>query len=214
MGQITDQASLITEVATRLGRVDFDSSTGVLPIQMAVLQITRDAVNRGAFIGKETTATGNLTAEVESLAIPSGLLQVRAFELLAPYATKLTPQALDTFIEMSSNVIQGVPERYAVFGSTFILNPIPNLAFAYRLRYIATPDTAYLTANHPDLIFYATLLQATDLERDSEAIVRYTAGYQTAFDAAMLNEQRKRVGNMPPQMSQSTARRFNILAGR
>ena len=198
MAIITDQASLISEVSLRLNRVDFDSTTALLPIQMAVQQITRDAVNRGAFIGKESTVTGTLTLNVETLAIPAGLLQVRAFELLAPYPTKLVPQPIEEFIELNSDVIQGVPERYAVFGSNFVLNPIPNTAFSYRLRYIASPDTAWLTANHPDLIFYATLMQATDNVRDPESAARYAAAYQTSLEAAMLNEQRKRVGHMPP----------------
>lgn len=214
MAQITDQASLISEVATRISRVDFDATAAALPIQMAILQITRDATNRGAFIGKETTVTGTLTTNVETLALPAGLQSIRVIELLAPYATKLRVEPVDTFIEYFSDIIQGVPERYAVFGSNIIFNPTPISNFAYRMRYIATPDVAYLTANHPDLIFYATLLQATDNVRDSEAVQKYAAAYQTALEAAMLNENRKRTGHMPPQLPTNNYRRFNILAGR
>lgn len=88
---------------------------------------------------------------------------------------------------------QGVPELYADYNAqNWLFAPTPDAAYPYEVLYYALPpllddsnQTNYLTEYAPDLLLYATLLEATPFLKNDERIQVWQNFYDRA--AAMLN---------------------------
>jgi hypothetical protein len=58
---------------------------------------------------------------------------------------------VDTVVLDSKSSISGLPERYALYGNTIELDPIPNSRGSLVLRYVAKQQTLILSTATPDL---------------------------------------------------------------
>ena len=156
-------------------------------------------------------ATANLNINSPYLQLPnatstSGLTStrraiiVRSFLVYDSTQSPTTKEYLDkrdtSFIfEYNSTGATGVPKYYANWKeTTLIMAPTPNAQYQVQLSYIYTPDhlsstntTTYLSDNVPDLLFYATMMQAYEfLKGPMDMYKVYSDKYNVAIQSFAL----------------------------
>ena len=162
-------------------------------------------------------ATANLNINSPYLQLPnatstSGLTStrraiiVRSFLVYDSTQSPTTKEYLDkrdtSFIfEYNSTGATGVPKYYANWKeTTLIMAPTPNAQYQVQLSYIYTPDhlsttntTTYLSDNVPDLLFYATMMQAYEfLKGPMDMYKVYSDKYNVAIQSFALEQMGRR----------------------
>ena len=162
-------------------------------------------------------ATANLNINSPYLQLPnatstSGLTStrraiiVRSFLVYDSTQSPTTKGYLDkrdtSFIfEYNSTGATGVPKYYANWKeTTLIMAPTPNAQYQVQLSYIYTPDhlsatntTTYLSDNVPDLLFYATMMQAYEfLKGPMDMYKVYSDKYNVAIQSFALEQMGRR----------------------
>ena len=162
-------------------------------------------------------ATANLNINSPYLLLPnatssSGLTStrraviVRSFLVYDSTQSPTTKEYLDkrdtSFIfEYNSTWATGVPKYYANWKeTTLIMAPTPNAQYQVQLSYIYTPDhlsatntTTYLSDNVPDLLFYATMMQAYEfLKGPMDMYKVYSDKYNVAIQSFALEQMGRR----------------------
>ena len=162
-------------------------------------------------------ATANLNINSPYLQLPnatstSGLTStrraiiVRSFLVYDSTQSPRTKEYLDkkdtSFIfEYNSTGATGVPKYYANWKeTTLIMAPTPNAQYQVQLSYIYTPDhlsttntTTYLSDNVPDLLFYATMMQAYEfLKGPMDMYKVYSDKYNVAIQSFALEQMGRR----------------------
>ena len=131
---------------------------------------------------------------------------VRSFLVFDSTQTPTTKEYLDkrdtSFIfEFNKNETKGVPKYYANWNeTTLIMAPAPSTDFKVQLSYIYTPDhlsssntTTYLSENVPDLLFYATMMQAYEfLKGPMDMYKIYSDKYNVAIQSFALEQMGRR----------------------
>jgi hypothetical protein len=162
-------------------------------------------------------ATANLNINSPYLQLPnatssSGLTStrraviVRSFLVYDSTQSPTTKEYLDkrdtSFIfEYNSTGATGVPKYYANWKeTTLIMAPTPDVQYQVQLSYIYTPDhlsatntTTYLSDNVPDLLFYATMMQAYEfLKGPMDMYKVYSDKYNVAIQSFALEQMGRR----------------------
>ena len=103
--------------------------------------------------------------------------------------------------EYNSTGATGVPKYYANWKeTTLIMAPTPDAQYQIQLSYIYTPDhlsatntTTYLSDNVPDLLFYATMMQAYEfLKGPIDMYKVYSDKYNVAIQSFALEQMGRR----------------------
>ena len=162
-------------------------------------------------------ATANLNINSPYLLLPnatssSGLTSTRRAVIVRSFLVFNTNQSptnkeyLDkrdtSFIfEYNSTGATGVPKYYANWKeTTLIMAPTPDAQYQVQLSYIYTPDhlsatntTTYLSDNVPDLLFYATMMQAYEfLKGPMDMYKVYSDKYNVAIQSFALEQMGRR----------------------
>ncbi|MDE2102840.1 MAG: hypothetical protein KGL39_36690 [Patescibacteria group bacterium] len=117
---------------------------------------------------QDTTATAVTTLGVETVSLPSDIIQLRNASLTStnPYQSLeyVTP---DDFRELFGDTASGQPRIYTNIGATMYLYPKPDAAytvtFVYKQRVPALSDTNttnYVLSSYPDVYLYGALANA------------------------------------------------------
>jgi hypothetical protein len=162
-------------------------------------------------------ATANVNINSPYLLLPnatssSGLTSTRRAVIVRSFLVFNTNQSptnkeyLDkrdtSFIfEYNSTGVTGVPKYYANWKeTTLIMAPTPDAQYQIQLSYIYTPDhlsatntTTYLSDNVPDLLFYATMVQAYEfLKGPMDMYKVYSDKYNVAIQSFALEQMGRR----------------------
>jgi hypothetical protein len=162
-------------------------------------------------------ATANVNINSPYLLLPnatssSGLTSTRRAVIVRSFLVFNTNQSptnkeyLDkrdtSFIfEYNSTGATGVPKYYANWKeTTLIMAPTPDVQYQVQLSYIYTPDhlsatntTTYLSDNVPDLLFYATMMQAYEfLKGPMDMYKVYSDKYTVAIQSFALEQMGRR----------------------
>ena len=159
-------------------------------------------------------ATANLNINSPYLDLPSAAtttatrtsIIVRSMLVFDSTQTPTTKEYLDkrdtSFIfEYNSTGATGVPKYYANWKeTTLIMAPTPDVQYQVQLSYIYTPDhlsatntTTYLSDNVPDLLFYATMMQAYEfLKGPMDMYKVYSDKYNVAIQSFALEQMGRR----------------------
>ena len=127
---------------------------------------------------------------------------VRSFLVLNSNTSPVTKEYLEpkdtSFIfEFNSTGATGVPKYYAMWKeTTLLMAPTPNLQYQVQLSYVYTPDhlsatntTTYLSENAPELLFYATLVEAYGfLKGPMDMYKLYSDKYNIAMQGFALEQ--------------------------
>jgi len=141
------------------------------------------------------TSTSGLTSTRRAIIVRSFLV----FNSNNSPVTKEYVEPKDTsfIFEFNSTGATGVPKYYAMWKeTTLLMAPTPNLQYQVQLSYVYTPDhlsatntTTYLSENAPELLFYATLVEAYGfLKGPMDMYKLYSDKYNVAMQGFALGQ--------------------------
>jgi hypothetical protein len=198
MAQITDYATLQTEVAGWLHRSDLTTSiTGF--IQLGENRIYRDLRVRQM----ETALSATIAAGV--IAVPSGYLEMKYAYVSGSPATKMSRKDAEwIYANYPTRSSGGVPKFFAREAETFIFGPYPDSTYTvtglYYKRLSALSDTNttnWLTSDVPDLILFASMCEAAPWLQDDARIPLWEKKYAQIKEQVVRNDQQEEFSGSP-----------------
>lgn len=201
--------STYAEIVTILQNWNEDDSSEFSDVIPVIIERAEDRIFRAApeLLDHRTIETGNLVSG-------NSLFTTSATDVRGIRYLYITVSTVKTFLEQRkdeyledywTSTATGVPKYYALqtattSGTTFLLAPTPNSAYAYTLKYTRIPTrlssgntTTYMSVNHPDILVKAALYESsiflnreaqirTELRGDFEAEVsKLVAEVQTNY---------------------------------
>jgi hypothetical protein len=168
-------------------------------IQNAELRIYRSVDLNTA---RKETQTTTITQSQATLIIATEVVTLHSVSALIGSDRIILEQKDFSFIDdyAPDRSVEGIPRYYAWYNDIqLILAPTPNAAAALGiliLNYTYRPTqlsgsqtTTWLSLNCPDLLFYSCMLEVLTFEKaEAETIADYTAKYQQALQAVLLEE--------------------------
>ena len=141
------------------------------------------------------TSSSGLTSTRRAIIVRSFLV----FNSNTSPVTKEFVEPKDTsfIFEFNSTGATGVPKYYAMWKeTTLLMAPTPNLQYQVQISYVYTPDhlsatntTTYLSENAPELLFYATLVEAYGfLKGPMDMYKLYSDKYNVAMQGFALEQ--------------------------
>lgn len=141
------------------------------------------------------TSSSGLTSTRRAIIVRSFLV----FDSNTSPVTKEYVEPKDTsfIFEFNSTGATGVPKYYAMWKeTTLLMAPTPDLQYQVQLSYVYTPDhlsatntTTYLSENAPELLFYATLVEAYGfLKGPMDMYKLYSDKYNVAMQGFALEQ--------------------------
>lgn len=182
-------------------------------ITLAEARINRDLrVRAMEQRSKATTTEGN-----RYIAMPPGYLQMRNIQLNTNPITPLEFISLEMLDRLYGSNTKGKPTAYSIVGDEIQLAPIPDSTYDLEVAFYKKFDSLgdgtnntvtsnWLTTNAPDLILYASLLEAEPFLKNDERVQLWLAGYENAVRKLASADDRDR-------HSGSTMRVRNIYSG-
>lgn len=190
--------SLITQVANTLERNDLAAQIPDF-ISQAEQRICRESKT----LGLEQYVGGVFTIGVGKVQKPARWRRTISFNYGTPTTvqgqynyTQLDLRSYEFARLLSPNASQYAPPVcYSDYGYTdFLVAPAPDAAYPWELAFLELPEplslsnqTNWLTDYAPDVLFYATLLEAVAYLKNEEKLTTWTTLYKAAL--ASLNQQ-------------------------
>lgn len=181
---INSYSTLKTAVSNWLDRTDLTDRVEEF-ITLAEARINRTLRVRGI----EDRAITNLISGQEYYSLPSDFLTARNVQINTNPLRRLkykTPQQMD-FEHPRSDT--GIPRIYTIIGNEIQLKPVPNSTDELEIGYFVKLDplsdtntTNWLTDNAPDLLLYASLLEAEAFLINDPRIGIWKSGFEQAMN--------------------------------
>lgn len=182
---ITDYSSLQASVANWLHRADL---TAIIPdfITFAEKRLSADLNARPM----EAQATLTCTAGNASLALPTGLLEIRRALVVGDPSQVLNYMTPDQIATDYPGSLSSKPAVFAVIGENMQLAPIPDSDYSIELTYrqaiqalsIGSPTNWLLTA-FPNAYLYGSLCEAQPYMVNDERLAVFKTLYREAVDS-------------------------------
>jgi len=179
---LSTYSDLKTSVANYLARTDL---TDQIPdfIGLAERRMRREVRIRQMLVSATLTATaGN-----NKVTLPTDFLEARDFVVVGNPTQPLnyvSPSALSRNAVSSTS---GKPNEYTILAEQFQLSPAPDFAYSLNLLYYAAPDflgdsnaSNEFLVNVPDMLLYASLLEAEPYIMNDARLQTWVAMYERA----------------------------------
>ena len=179
---LTNYSDLKTSIANYLARTDL---TDQIPdfISLAERRMRREVRIRQMLVSATLTATaGN-----NKVTLPTDFLEARDFVVVGNPTQPLnyvSPSALSRNAVSSTS---GKPNEYTILAEQFQLSPAPDFAYSLNLLYYAAPDflsdsnaSNEFLVNVPDMLLYASLLEAEPYIMNDARLQTWVAMYERA----------------------------------
>jgi hypothetical protein len=196
---VTTYAELKTAVANYLARTDLTDQIADF-IRFAELRLRREVRIR-QILKSTTISTESGTSTVN---IPSDFLEVRDFIVNTNPVQPLTYSSPSTFSRNSRTTESGKPLDYTILATQFQLAPIPDSVYSLKLLHYFTPT--YLSdsntsneflVNVPDLLLYATLLEAEPYLMNDARVSTWGAMYEKGLAALTKSDESAQYSGVP-----------------
>lgn len=180
---LANRTDLIASVGAWLHRTDLDA---VIPdwINLAEKRINGDLDARL----QDTVATLSTVASTQTVAIPSGVVNVRSLVIEGSPNQVLDYLAPDQFNVQYAFGDTGVPRGFTIIGSSVYLGPIPDAVYSLQLTYKAAVPTLsvgsptnWLLTNYPQVYLFATLCASVMYLMDDERAANWERLYAEAI---------------------------------
>lgn len=182
---LTNYADLQSSIAIWLNRNDLAVSIPDF-ITLAEAQMSTDLKTRAM----EAKVTLSTTAGVNSVALPTDMLEMCRVQVVGTYNQPLSYRSPDEIsIDYAANG-SGQPVVFTVIGGNIELAPIPDAVYSLELTYQqripaltnASP-TNWLMTNWPNAYLYASLLAATPFIMNDARIPVWAQLYSQTIDS-------------------------------
>ena len=197
-------SDLKTSIANWLNRTDLTSE-----ISEDFIVLTEKDFNSKLRIRKMNATDSSFSINAETVALPSGFLQVRDFYIVeggTKYALKyITPAQMD---QIKGSSTSGMPETFTILGDNFRFAPTPSSTYTGVLNYykefdpLSNSNTSnYILSNHPAIYLYGALYHAANFLGGIEPrqVQQWQQQYVTALERLERNDREDQYGNAPLQ---------------
>src|SRR3990172_4256801 len=151
------------------------------------------------------------TVSTEYVALPTGFLEMRNFQLNTNPITRLEPMSGEQIDTIWAGSTTGRPRVYCILNDELQLRPAPDSGYtaemAYWKAFDALSDAAtsnWLLANAPDLYLWGALAEAAPFIGDVEAGPLWEARFQAAMKALQDSDDRGKWSGATPQVRTDT----------
>jgi len=166
---------------------------------------------------QEVRSTMTTTAGNKYHALPGGYLSMRNIQINTDRTIPLEFISLEMLDRLYGGSSSGLPTAYSIVGDEIQLAPAPDSAYTVEVAYYKKFDTLgdgtdgtvtsnWLTVNAPDILLYATLLEAEPFLKNDERLAVWLSAYRDAISKIKLADDSDR-------HSGSTMRVRNIYSG-
>ena len=185
---ITTYSELQTAVSNWLNR---DDLTTYIPdfITLAEVRIKRDVAKMN-LVGLEKRATTTTTSGDEYVTTPTDMLSVKSIKINSSPVRRLRFMSLDALEEHYPSTSTSKPYAYALVGTEFRLAPIPDSAYTLEIAYCHSPavlsgsnTSNWFLTDTPDLLVYASLLEAEPFLKNDARIATWQTMYNSALQS-------------------------------
>jgi len=201
---LSTYSELKSSIANWLNRSDLTTE-----IANDFIVLTEKDFNSKLRIRKMVSQT-SLTLNAETVALPSGFLQVRDFYILSggtKYSlTYMTPSQMD---QIKGTSVVGMPSSYTILGDTFRFAPVPGDSYTAYLNYYKTFDALsdsntsnFILTNHPSIYLYGSLYHAAQFLGgvDPNRVQQWLQLYSTALERLEQNDREDQFSGSPLQI--------------
>ena len=201
---LNSYSALKTSIANWLNRSDLTSE-----ISGDFIVLTEKDFNSKLRIRKMVTTDSSFTVDAETVALPSGFLQVRDFYIVnggVKYALKyITPAQMD---QIKGGSTTGQPSTFTILGDNFRFAPAPADSYTGVINYYKEFDplsdsntSNYILSNHPAIYLYGSLYHAANFLGgvDPQRLQQWQQMYATALERLERNDREDQYGNAPLQ---------------
>ena len=197
-------SDLKTSIANWLNRTDLTSE-----ISEDFIVLTEKDFNSKLRIRKMNATDSSFSINAETVALPSGFLQVRDFYIVEGGTkhslTYITPAQMD---QIKGSSTSGMPETFTILGDNFRFAPIPSSSYTATINYFkefdplsASNTTNYILTNHPAIYLYGSLYHSANFLGGVEPrqVQQWQQMYATALERLERNDREDQYGNAPLQ---------------
>ena len=201
---LSTYSELKSSIANWLNRSDLTTE-----IANDFIVLTEKDFNSKLRIRKMVNQT-SLTLNAETIALPSGFLQIRDFYILSggtKYSlTYMTPSQMD---QVKGTSMVGMPTSYTILGDTFRFSPVPGDSYTAYLNYYKTFDALsdsntsnFILTNHPSIYLYGSLYHAAQFLGgvDPNRVQQWLQLYSTALERLEQNDREDQFSGSPLQI--------------
>lgn len=187
---ISSYATLVTAIGNWLNRSDLAS---YIPdfVSLAEARVYRE-LRLNAML---TSFSGTTSSGV--IAVPSDFLEFSRVHVATDPITPLTVVTPDYIYSTWPNrSADGIPRVIARDGSNFVFGPFPDSDYSIlgsyykRMTALVSASTNWFTSNAPDLLLYASLVEAEPFIMNDERLVLWEGKYQQAKRAIEREDRR------------------------
>ena len=197
-------SALKTSIANWLNRSDLTSE-----ISEDFIVLTEKDFNSKLRIRKMITTDSSFTVDAETVALPTGFLQIRDMYIVeggTKYALHyITPAQMD---QIKGSSTSGQPSTFTIIGDNFRFAPTPASSYTATINYYKAFDalsdsntTNYILTNHPAIYLYGSLYHAANFLGGVEParLQQWQGMYSTALERLERNDREDQYGNAPLQ---------------
>jgi len=202
---LSNYSELQSSVANWLNRSDLTTE-----ITGDFIVLTEKDFNSKLRIRKMVESDSSFSINAETVALPSGFLQVRDLFILSggtKYAlTYMTPPQMD---QIKGSSTSGMPVAYTIIGDNFRFAPTPDTTYTGTLNYYKSFDalsdsntTNYILTNHPAIYLYGSLYHAANFLGGVEParLQQWQGMYTTALERLERNDREDQFSGSPLQI--------------
>ncbi|BAQ88748.1 putative tail tubular protein A [uncultured Mediterranean phage uvMED] len=202
---LSNYSELQSSVANWLNRSDLTTE-----ITGDFIVLTEKDFNSKLRIRKMVESDSSFSINAETVALPSGFLQVRDLFILSggtKYAlTYMTPPQMD---QIKGSSTSGMPVAYTIIGDNFRFAPTPDSTYTGTLNYYKSFDalsdsntTNYILTNHPAIYLYGSLYHAANFLGGVEParLQQWQGMYTTALERLERNDREDQFSGSPLQI--------------
>jgi len=202
---LSNYSELQSSIANWLNRSDLTTE-----ITGDFIVLTEKDFNSKLRIRKMVESDSSFSINAETVALPSGFLQVRDLFILSggtKYAlTYMTPPQMD---QIKGSSTSGMPVAYTIIGDNFRFAPTPDTTYTGTLNYFKSFDplsdsntTNYILTNHPAIYLYGSLYHAANFLGGVEParLQQWQGMYTTALERLERNDREDQFSGSPLQI--------------
>ena len=196
---VSTYAELKTTVASYLARTDLaDQITDF--VRFAELRLRREIRIRQVLKSSTLTCTGGTS----TVSLPSDFLEVRDFIVNTNPVQPLTYASPSAFSRNSRTTESGKPIDYTILATQVQLAPVPDTSYELKMLHYFAPT--YLSdsntsneflVNVPDLLLYATLLEAEPYLMNDARVSTWGAMYEKGLAALTKSDESSQYSGVP-----------------
>ena len=201
---LSTYAEVKTSIANWLNRSDLTDE-----IADDFIKLVESEYNSKLRIKAMLNSDSSFSIDAETVAVPSGFLQVRDFYIVqgaVKYSlTYMAPTQMD---QIKGGSTTGRPNVYTILGDNFRFSPTPDTTYTATLNYYkaiaALSDSAttnYILTNHPGIYLYGSLYHAANFLGgiDPSKLQNWLQLYQTGLERIERNDKEDQWSGSPLQ---------------